>query len=81
MTTSAAGTQIELRGAFPRGCTRRVALQLLDRSEMAGLMFRALWQNLGGSWAGRVREAAQRRQARPCWRGAKPGPGASCCAR
>ncbi len=73
VSTSAAGTQIELRGAFPRGCTRRVALQLLDRSEMAGLMFRALWQNLGGSWAGRVREAAApagaavlaRRDARP----------------
>ena len=77
VTTTAAGTQIELRGAFPRGCTRRVALQLLDRSEMTGLMFRALWQGLGGSWAGQVREAASpassgtgtqllaRREARP----------------
>lgn len=73
VTPTAAGTQIELRGAFPRGCTRRVALQLLDRSEMTGLMFRALWQGLGGSWAGQVREAAApagaqllaRREARP----------------
>ena len=73
VTPSATGTQIELRGAFPRGCTRRVALQLLDRSEMTGLMVRALWQGLGGSWAGRVREAAApagaavlaRRDARP----------------
>jgi len=67
------GTQIELRGSFPRDCTRRVALQLIDRSEMAGAMFRALWQQLGGTWAGRVREAAApagtqllaRREARP----------------
>jgi serine-type D-Ala-D-Ala carboxypeptidase/endopeptidase (penicillin-binding protein 4) len=73
VTTTASATQIELRGAFPRGCTRRVALQLLDRSEMTGLMFRALWQGLGGSWAGQVREAAApagaqllaRREARP----------------
>ena len=73
VTPTATGTQIELRGAFPRGCTRRVALQLLDRSVMTGLMFRALWQGLGGSWAGQVREAAApagtlllaRREARP----------------
>ena len=58
VTSSAGGTQIELRGAFPRGCTRRAALQLLDRSEMTGAMFRALWQGLGGSWAGQVREGA-----------------------
>ncbi len=57
-TNATAGTQIELRGSFPRDCTRRVALQLLDRTEMAGAMFRALWQQLGGTWAGRVREAA-----------------------
>lgn len=73
VTTGAAGTQIELRGSFPRNCTRRVSLQLLDRSELAGVMFRALWQQLGGSWAGRVREAEApagsrllaRREARP----------------
>ena len=73
MSTPTAFTQIELRGAFPRGCTRRVALQLLDRSELTGAMFRALWQGLGGSWAGRVRETAApagapvlaRRDARP----------------
>ena len=70
------GTQIELRGSFPRNCTRRVALQLLDRTEMTGAMFRSLWQGLGGSWAGRVREGAAaadaadatllaRREARP----------------
>jgi len=73
VTPTTAGTLIELRGAFPRGCTRRVALQLLDRTEMTGAMFGALWQNLGGSWAGRVREGTApaeatllaRREARP----------------
>ena len=67
------GTHIELRGSFPRNCTRRVALQLLDRTEMTGAMFRALWQGLGGSWVGSVREGAAaadatllaRREARP----------------
>lgn len=70
---AAGDTHIELRGAFPRGCTRRVALQLLDRDDLAERTFRALWQGLGGSWAGRARAAAAppgtqvlaRRDARP----------------
>jgi len=51
-------TLIELQGGFPRGCTQRVALQLIDRTELAGRLFRSLWQGLGGTWAGQVREAA-----------------------
>lgn len=51
-------TLIELQGAFPRNCTQRVALQLVDRNELAGRLFRGLWQGLGGTWAGQVREAA-----------------------
>ena len=51
-------TRITLNGAFPRGCTQRVALQLIDRNELSERLFRSLWQGLGGSWAGRAREAA-----------------------
>ncbi|KPF49864.1 hypothetical protein D621_13825 [beta proteobacterium AAP51] len=72
-TEGPAGTQIELRGSFPRDCTRRVALQLLDRSELTAALFSALWQQHGGTWAGRMREAPApagtqllaRREARP----------------
>ena len=49
-------TLIELNGAFPRGCTRRTALQLIDRQELGERLFRSLWQGLGGSWAGRAQE-------------------------
>ena len=51
-------TRITLNGAFPRGCTERVALQLVDRNELTERLFRSLWQSLGGSWSGRAREAA-----------------------
>ena len=52
-------TQIELNGSFPRGCTQRTALALVDRTELAERLFRGLWQSLGGTWAGRAREAVE----------------------
>ncbi len=66
-------TGIELNGTFPRGCTQRAALQLIDRQELTERLFRALWQGLGGTWAGRALEQAApvgtrvlaRRQSRP----------------
>ncbi|MDE2082304.1 MAG: D-alanyl-D-alanine carboxypeptidase/D-alanyl-D-alanine-endopeptidase [Burkholderiales bacterium] len=51
-------TRIELHGAFPRDCRVRTALQLIDRDELAGRLFGALWQGLGGRWRGSVREGA-----------------------
>lgn len=51
-------TLIELQGSFPRGCTQRAALQLIDRQELTERLFRALWQGLGGSWAGHALEQA-----------------------
>ena len=58
-TTSLAGrTRITLNGAFPRGCTVRAELQLVDRQELAERLFRSLWQGLGGTWSGRTREDA-----------------------
>jgi serine-type D-Ala-D-Ala carboxypeptidase/endopeptidase (penicillin-binding protein 4) len=70
---TAALTTITLQGAFPRGCTTRAELQLIDRTELTERLVRTLWQGLGGTWSGRAREAPApaaarvlaRRQARP----------------
>ena len=48
---------IGLRGTFPRACTARAELSLVERTRLAGLAFGAWWARLGGSWSGRVREA------------------------
>jgi D-alanyl-D-alanine carboxypeptidase/D-alanyl-D-alanine-endopeptidase (penicillin-binding protein 4) len=66
-------TTITLHGAFPRACTARPALQLLDRDELAERLLRTLWRGLGGRFTGRVREGTAlagaavlaRRQGRP----------------
>jgi D-alanyl-D-alanine carboxypeptidase/D-alanyl-D-alanine-endopeptidase (penicillin-binding protein 4) len=68
-----ATTAVVLAGSFPRGCTVRARLQLIDRDELAGRIFATLWRGLGGQWSGRVRADAApegarllaRRQARP----------------
>lgn len=68
-----ATTTIVLQGGFPRGCTVRPALQLLDRDELAERLLRTLWRGLGGRWSGRVQAGAAppgavllaRRQGRP----------------
>ena len=51
-------TRIELQGGFPADCRQRTELNLLDRNDLADRLFRSLWQGLGGTWAGQVREAA-----------------------
>ena len=51
-------TRITLQGSFPRDCTQRTRLQLVDRAELTEKLFRTLWQGLGGTWAGRAREVA-----------------------
>lgn len=51
-------TRITLQGAFPRACVQRTRLQLVDRAELTERLFRSLWRGLGGTWAGRAREAA-----------------------
>ncbi len=61
---SAGRTRIELQGGFPANCIRRTELNLLDRNDLADRLFRSLWQSLGGTWAGRVREAAAPEGAR-----------------
>jgi D-alanyl-D-alanine carboxypeptidase/D-alanyl-D-alanine-endopeptidase (penicillin-binding protein 4) len=66
-------TRIELQGGFPKDCTRRVALQLVDRQELTEKLFRTLWRSLGGTWEGAAVEAQTpagtrllaRRESRP----------------
>lgn len=66
-------TRVVLAGAFPRGCTARANLQLIDRDELADKLVRTLWRGLGGRWTGRLRDGQAaagavvlaRRQGRP----------------
>lgn len=66
-------TRIELQGGFPKDCTRRAALQLIDRQELTEKLFRTLWRSLGGTWDGAAVEAEApagtrvlaRRESRP----------------
>jgi serine-type D-Ala-D-Ala carboxypeptidase/endopeptidase (penicillin-binding protein 4) len=51
-------TQITLNGGFPKNCTQRAQLQLIDRLELAERLFRTLWLDMGGQWAGRAVEGA-----------------------
>ncbi len=50
--------RISLQGGFPKACTQRVDLQLLDRTALAERQLRALWLGLGGEWTGQAREAS-----------------------
>lgn len=49
--------RLVLQGAFPKDCTVRTALQLIDRNLLAERQLRSLWASLGGQWDGRLREA------------------------
>lgn len=45
-----------LQGQFPRNCSVRAPLQLLDRNVQAEAQLRWLWLLSGGRWSGHVRE-------------------------
>ena len=49
--------RISLQGGFPRACTQRTALALIDRVVLAERHLRWVWDGLGGQWQGRLREA------------------------
>ena len=49
--------RIRLQGGFPRSCTQRPSLFLIDPLALAERQLRWLWASLGGSWTGQVREA------------------------
>ena len=52
------GALVVLQGGFPRQCRRVEGMQVVERSTYTGLVFAQLWRELGGQWAGRVRDAA-----------------------
>lgn len=56
-TAADGATRLVLEGGFPRRCTVRPQLQLLERNAQAQAQLRWLWQGLGGQWVGRVRDA------------------------
>lgn len=58
------GGQLRLRGAFPRHCSQRQALNVFDRQLLAGAALRALWQELGGTLTGPVTEGPTSADAR-----------------
>lgn len=45
-----------LRGAFPRNCKTKTRLSLLDRNLYIERFLQAFWQELGGTWKGRVKD-------------------------
>ncbi|MCC2956116.1 D-alanyl-D-alanine carboxypeptidase/D-alanyl-D-alanine-endopeptidase [Massilia sp. IC2-477] len=49
------GLQIVLTGSFPRHCSKTVDLATLERDEYLERLVRALWQEMGGQWRGKVR--------------------------
>ena len=56
-TGTAQGVVVTLQGSFPRGCSRSESLQIVDRTQLLGLVFAQIWRQLGGQWTGKVREA------------------------
>ncbi len=49
--------RVALQGSFPRDCTQRPSLQLVEPLALAERQLRWLWASLGGQWNGQVREA------------------------
>ena len=48
--------ELNLTGGFPRNCKISTHLNLLERNVYIASMLRALWEELGGSWLGQVRD-------------------------
>ena len=47
--------RIELTGSFPKHCSQRPLLQLMDRDDLADRLLRLAWTQLGGTWRGQAR--------------------------
>jgi D-alanyl-D-alanine carboxypeptidase/D-alanyl-D-alanine-endopeptidase (penicillin-binding protein 4) len=47
-----------LLGEFPRNCTASTSINVLDRTDFADRLFRAMWMEMGGRIAGITREGA-----------------------
>ncbi len=56
--------QIALNGTFPKSCAINTELNVLDRLDYADRLFRSLWRQLGGTFAGITREGNTNEGAR-----------------
>jgi D-alanyl-D-alanine carboxypeptidase/D-alanyl-D-alanine-endopeptidase (penicillin-binding protein 4) len=54
----AGGLRLQLQGGFPKGCSQRAWLGLIERNALAERHLRWVWEGLGGVWRGQVREAS-----------------------
>ena len=54
---------VVLRGVFPRTCKTTTRLSLLDRNLYIERFLQAYWQELGGTWKGRVKDGLTPRDA------------------
>ena len=49
---------VVVTGPFPRDCAASTSIDMVDRDRYIEGLVRGLWRELGGTWNGRVREAA-----------------------
>jgi D-alanyl-D-alanine carboxypeptidase/D-alanyl-D-alanine-endopeptidase (penicillin-binding protein 4) len=52
------GIKVMLHGTFPKNCTQTYAINVLDRQEYLGRLFRQTWKRLGGTISGTAIEGA-----------------------
>lgn len=57
-------TVVRLQGGFPRNCQVAPQLQLMERNLQAAAQLRLVWESLGGTWRGTVREGTPQDAAR-----------------
>jgi len=54
--TTRGGLEITLNGGFPKRCKITNSINILDRNQYLAHLIRALWQEMGGTWQGEVRD-------------------------
>ncbi|MFZ6875841.1 D-alanyl-D-alanine carboxypeptidase/D-alanyl-D-alanine endopeptidase [Undibacterium sp. Di27W] len=54
--TTRGGLEITLNGGFPKRCKITNNINILDRNQYIAHLIRALWQEMGGTWQGEVRD-------------------------
>lgn len=50
------GIVVALLGTFPKNCSIATEINIIDRTDYAERVTRAIWKSLGGQWGGRARE-------------------------
>lgn len=55
--------RVALLGTFPKNCSINTEINILDRTDYAERVTRAVWKSLGGTWIGRAREGVSPKAA------------------